>query len=144
MPGDSESTPPPSPPQRILFASDTSGHSVGYHVVARAFRDAGFEVIMTGRQLPAEAAAAAVHEDAALVAFRTMDRDPVAVGKALLDAMRHEGLDDRPVLMGGIINKAEAEALRAAGVAGVFGPGSKLSEIVACARDSIADERVAT
>ena len=136
MPPDS---PPsdPRPPRRILFATDTSGHSMGYHVVARALRDAGFEVIMTGRQLPNEAITAALQEDADLNALRTMDRDPVVVGQALLDARHREGLDDRPVLMGGIINRKEAETLRAAGVAGVFGPGSKLEDIVACARSSL-------
>jgi len=127
------------PPHRVLFASDTSGHSMGYHVVARGLRDAGFEVIMTGRQLPAEAVQAAVQEDADLLAFRTMDRDPVAVGTALLRAMRAQAAFDGPLLMGGIINRAEADALRAAGVAGVFGPGSKLADIVACAREAVGD-----
>lgn len=144
MPPDSESTPSPAAPRRILFASDTSGHSIGYHVVALAFRDAGFEVIMTGHQRPAEAITAVLQENADLVAFRVMDRDPVVVGKALLDAMQEEGLDDRPLLMGGIISRAEADALRVAGVAGVFGPGAKLGDIVACARALIPNRRVTT
>lgn len=144
MPPDSESTPAPAAPRRILFASDTSGHSIGYHVVALAFRDAGFEVIMTGHQRPTEVIAAALQENADLVAFRVMDRQPVAVGKALLDAMQKEGLDDRPLLMGGIISTAEANALRAAGVAGAFGPGSKLEDIVACARALILNEGMTT
>ena len=128
-----------STPRRVLFASDTSGHSMGYHVVARGLRDAGFEVIMTGRQLPAEAVQAAVQEDADVLAFRTMDRDPVAVGTALLGAMRDQEAFDGPLLMGGIINREEADALRAAGVAGVFGPGSKLVDIVTCARKAVGD-----
>lgn len=132
--------PDPQRPRRILFASDTSGHSMGYHVVARALRDAGFEVIMTGRQLPKDAVAAASQEDADLIALRTMDRDPVVVGNALLDARHREGLDDRPVLMGGIINREEAATLREAGVAGVFGPGSKLEDIVACARSCLSPD----
>ena len=56
-------------PIRILFASDTSGHTAGYHVVARGLRDAGFEVILAGRQLPAESASAALQEGADLVAI---------------------------------------------------------------------------
>ena len=126
-----------STPHRVLFASDTSGHSMGYHVVARGLRDAGFEVIMTGRQLPAEAVQAAGQEDADLLAFRTMDRDPVSVGSALLRAMQEDATFDGPLLMGGIINRVEADALRAAGVVGVFGPGSKLVDIVTCAREAI-------
>jgi methylmalonyl-CoA mutase C-terminal domain/subunit len=117
---------------------------MGYHVVARGLRDAGFEVIMTGRQLPAEAVQAAVQEDADVLAFRTMDRDPVAVGTALLGAMREEEAFDGPLLMGGIINREEADALRAAGVAGVFGPGSKLVDIVTCAREAVGDTDAAS
>ena len=107
---------------------------MGYHVVARGLRDAGFEVIMTGRQLPAETAATALQEDADLVAYRIMDRDPVELVESLLAAMREQGIADKPVLIGGIINRADAARLREAGVAGVFGPGSKLTDIVACAR----------
>ncbi len=131
-------------PRRVLFASDTSGHSMGYHVVARGLRDAGFEVVMVGRQLPTEAVQAAAQEDADLLAFRTMDRDPVAVGTALLGAMREHEAFDGPLLMGGIINRAEADALRAAGVAGVFGPGSKLADIVNCAREAVGDADTAS
>ncbi|MBI5947554.1 MAG: cobalamin B12-binding domain-containing protein [Chloroflexi bacterium] len=123
---------------RIVFASDTSGHTMGYHVVARGLRDAGFEVIMTGRQLPAEAASSALDEDAEIVAYRVMDRDPVEVVGALLEALRDRGIGDRPVLVGGIISRADADKLREAGVAGVFGPGSKLRDIAECARTAVA------
>ena len=123
---------------RIVFASDTSGHTMGYHVVARGLRDAGFEVIMTGRQLPAEAAATALQEDADLVAYRIMDRDPLESVTALFSAMQAEGIADKPVLIGGIIGPGDAAKLRELGVAGVFGPGSKLEDIVACARGATA------
>ena len=126
---------------RIVFASDTSGHSMGYHVVARAFRDAGFEVVLTGRLMPDAVATVAVQENADLVAYRMMDRDPLEVVRALLAALEREGLSDRPVLVGGIIGKAAAAAIREAGVAGVFGPGSKLTEIVACAQEALAQHR---
>jgi methylmalonyl-CoA mutase C-terminal domain/subunit len=124
-------------PIRILFASDTSGHTAGYHVVARGLRDAGFEVILTGRQLPAESASAALQEGADLVAIRIMDRDPVEHVSAVLDAMRAVGIGDVPLLAGGIIAKRDAEKLQAMGVIGVFRPGSKLSAIVECARKAV-------
>jgi methylmalonyl-CoA mutase C-terminal domain/subunit len=111
---------------------------MGYHVVARGLRDAGFEVIMTGRQLPAEAAATALQEDADLVAYRIMDRDPIESVAALLGAMQSEGIADKPVLIGGIVGPKDAARLRELGIAGVFGPGSKLEEIVACAREATA------
>ena len=129
-------------PIRILFACDTSGHTAGYHVVARGFRDAGFEVILTGRQLPSESASAALQEAADLVAVRIMDRDPLEHVTAILDAMRGAGIGDVPLLVGGIIAKRDAEKLRAMGVAGVFGPGSKLSAIVECARSAVGERTV--
>jgi methylmalonyl-CoA mutase C-terminal domain/subunit len=124
-------------PFRILFASDTSGHTAGYHVVARGFRDAGFEVILTGRQLPAESASAALQEGADLVAVRIMDRDPVEHVAAVLEAMRAAGIGDVPLLAGGIIAKRDAEKLEEMGVVGVFRPGAKLSAIVECARSAV-------
>lgn len=130
--------PRPAPPARVVFGSDTSGHTMGYHVVARGLRDAGFEVIMTGRQLPAELATSALDEDAELVAYRIMDRDPVTVVRSLLAALAERGLAETPVLVGGIISRKDAAILREAGVAGVFGPGSKLEDIVACARQAVA------
>jgi methylmalonyl-CoA mutase C-terminal domain/subunit len=125
-----------SPPIRVIFATDTSGHTIGYHVVARGLRDAGFEVIMSGRLLPEEAAAAALQEDADVLAYRIMDRDPVAIGRALLDAMREQGIAETPLLLGGIIGRPQTADLLGAGAAGVFGPGSKLADIVACVRQA--------
>lgn len=122
---------------RIVFTSDTAGHTVGYNVVARAFRDAGCEVILTGRQRPHETVAIAIQEDADLIAFRIMDRDPREVVDALFAAMRDQGIEGLPVLVGGIIGKRDAAGLREAGVKGVFGPGSKLSDIVKCAYEAI-------
>lgn len=122
---------------RILFACDTPGHTAGYHVVARAFRDAGFEVIMTGQQMPEAAALAASQEDVALVAYRIMDRDPVALVTTLRGAMTDHGVGSLPILVGGIVGKRAAKALAEVGVVGVFGPGSKLTDIVACAAAAV-------
>ena len=119
---------------RVVFSSDTSGHTIGYYVVARGLRDAGFEVILTGRQLPNESASTAVQEGADLVAIRIMDKDPLQYVEALLEEMRRSGIGDGPILVGGIIGKRDAAKLREMGIAGVFRPGSKLSAIVDCAR----------
>jgi len=121
---------------RILFASDTSGHTIGYHVVARGFRDAGFEVIVSGRLLPSEAVKAAAEEGVDLLAIRIMDRDPIEYVTALLDSMSASGIGDTPVLVGGIIGKRDADKLREMGVVGVFRPGAKLADIVDCARQA--------
>ena len=121
---------------RVVFATDTPGHTAGYHVVARALRDAGFEVILTGPLLPEATVQTALQEDADMIAYRIMYRDPAELVETLVAAMRDSGIGDVPVLVGGIIGKKDAAKLREAGVAGVFGPGSKLSEIVACAREA--------
>lgn len=115
---------------------DTPGHTAGYHVVARALRDAGFEVILTGPLLPQATVTTALEEDAALIAYRIMDRDPVGLVETLFAELRARGIPDVPVLIGGIIGRRDAAALREAGVAGVFGPGAKLSAIVECARNA--------
>ena len=123
---------------RVVFATDTPGHTAGYHVVARALRDAGIEVMLTGPQSPEATVTSAIEEDADLIAYRIMDRDPVAVVQALLAAKQEQDVVDIPVLIGGIIGKRDAALLRDAGVAGVFGPGSKLTAIVQSARDAVA------
>jgi methylmalonyl-CoA mutase C-terminal domain/subunit len=128
---------------RVVFASDTSGHTIGYYVVARGLRDAGFEVILTGRQLPNESASAALQEGADLIAIRIMDRDPLEYVGALLEAMRRSGIGDVPVLVGGIVSKRDADKLREMGVVGVFRPGAKLSAIVDCARKATGSPRAA-
>lgn len=125
---------------RVLFATDSSGHTAGSYVVSRALRDAGIEVIVTEPRLPEEIAETALQEDADLVALRIMDRDPVDFVGALLAAMRTRGIERIPLLAGGIIGKAEAAKLRETGVRGVFGPGSKLSAIVECARQAVAEK----
>jgi methylmalonyl-CoA mutase, C-terminal domain len=124
-------------PVRILFTCDTSGHTAGYHVVARAMRDAGFEVVLTGRQLPAETANAAVQEAADLVAVRIMDRDPIEHVGAIQGALRAAGIGEVPILVGGIVGKKDADRLKEMGVVGVFRPGSKLSAIVECVRGAV-------
>ncbi|MEA2624023.1 MAG: methylmalonyl-CoA mutase, C-terminal domain [Candidatus Binatota bacterium] len=126
--------------RRVLLASDTRGHTAGYYVVAQALRDAGFEVIVTGQQLPREIAAATAQEDADLIALRIMDRDPVEVVTGLIAEMQAIGLDGVPLLVGGIVHRKDAARLRELGVAGVFGPGSKLSDITDCARRATAEE----
>jgi methylmalonyl-CoA mutase C-terminal domain/subunit len=123
---------------RIFFASDTSGHTIGYHVVARGFRDAGFEVILAGRLLPEEAVKAAAEEGADVLAIRIMDRDPLEYVTALVERMRQVGVGDMPVIVGGIVGKRDADKLREMGVAAVFRPGAKLADIVTCVRQAVA------
>jgi methylmalonyl-CoA mutase, C-terminal domain len=115
---------------KVLFATDTPGHTAGYYVVAQGLRDAGFEVITTGQQMPEQAVSAAIEEDADILAFRIMDRDPVEIGGAVLNQLKASGAESTPVLIGGIIVKKDVAKLRDMGIAGVFPPGSRLPDIV--------------
>jgi (2R)-ethylmalonyl-CoA mutase len=98
------------------------GHSNGAEQIAVRARDAGFEVIYQGIRLtPAEIVAAAVAEDVDLVGLSVLSGSHLAAVPAVLDGLRAHG-SDVPVVVGGIIPAADAEALRAAGVARVFTP----------------------
>ncbi|MFG1676808.1 protein meaA [Micromonospora sp. NPDC049282] len=99
------------------------GHSNGAEQIAVRARDAGFEVIYQGIRLTAgQIVAAAVEEDVDLVGLSVLSGSHLAAVPAVLDGLRAAGRADLPVVVGGIIPPADAEALRAAGVARVFTP----------------------
>jgi methylmalonyl-CoA mutase C-terminal domain/subunit len=117
---------------RILVAKPgLDGHDRGAKVVARALRDAGFEVIYTGlHQTPDMIAAAAVQEDVDAVGLSIMSGAHNTLFPAVIAALKHQGADDVVVFGGGIIPEEDVPRLAAAGVARVFTPGTPLSEIV--------------
>jgi (2R)-ethylmalonyl-CoA mutase len=99
------------------------GHSNGAEQIAVRARDAGFEVVYQGIRLtPAQIVAAAVEEDVDLVGLSVLSGSHLAAVPAVLDGLRAAGRSDLPVVVGGIIPAADAEKLRAAGVAQVFTP----------------------
>jgi methylmalonyl-CoA mutase C-terminal domain/subunit len=117
---------------RILVAKPgLDGHDRGAKVVARALRDAGFEVVYTGlHQTPEMIANAAVQEDVDAVGLSIMSGAHNTLFPAVIEALRARGAGDVPVFGGGIIPDADAERLRAAGVREVFTPGTSLDTIV--------------
>ena len=117
---------------RILVAKPgLDGHDRGAKVVARALRDAGFEVIYTGlHQTPEMIAAAAVQEDVDAVGLSIMSGAHNTLFPAVLDALRTRGATDVAVFGGGIIPDEDVEALKKRGVAALFTPGTSLAEIV--------------
>ncbi|MCS6898774.1 MAG: cobalamin B12-binding domain-containing protein [Myxococcales bacterium] len=117
---------------RILVAKPgLDGHDRGAKVVARALRDAGFEVIYTGlHQTPEMIASAAVQEDVDAVGLSIMSGAHNTLFPAVIEALRARGADDVLVFGGGIIPEEDIERLRAAGVAGLFTPGTPLRTIV--------------
>jgi (2R)-ethylmalonyl-CoA mutase len=99
------------------------GHSNGAEQIAVRARDAGFEVVYSGIRLtPAQIVAAAVEEDVDVVGLSVLSGSHLSVIPDVLEGLHAAGLDDVPVVVGGIIPDADAAVLRDAGVARVFTP----------------------
>jgi methylmalonyl-CoA mutase C-terminal domain/subunit len=107
------------------------GHDRGAKVVARALRDAGFEVIYTGlRQRVDDVVAAAVQEDVDIVGLSFLSGDHMTMVPRVLDALKEAGRPEVPVVIGGIILKHQVPALTGMGVSKIFFPGTPQQEIV--------------
>lgn len=117
---------------RILVAKPgLDGHDRGAKVVARALRDAGFEVIYTGlHQTPEMIASAAVQEDVDAVGLSIMSGAHNTLFPAVVEALRAKGANDVQVFGGGIIPDEDFQRLRDAGVSGIFTPGTPLATII--------------
>jgi methylmalonyl-CoA mutase C-terminal domain/subunit len=124
---------------RILVAKPgLDGHDRGAKIVARALRDAGFEVIYTGlHQTPEMIASAAIQEDVDAVGLSIMSGAHNTLFPAVIDALRAKGVPDIVVFGGGIIPEDDIAALHAAGVKGVFTPGTSLAQIVEWVRTHV-------
>ncbi len=123
---------------RILVAKPgLDGHDRGAKVLARAFRDAGFEVIYTGLfQTPEMIASAALQEDVDVVGLSILSGAHMTLFPRIMTALRDGGLDDVLVVAGGTIPEDDREAVRVMGIAAVFGPGTTLAEAVGFIRDN--------
>src|SRR5436309_12432837 len=103
---------------RVLVAKPgLDGHDRGVKVIARAFRDAGFEVIYTGlRQTPEQVVNAALQEDADVVGLSVLSGARVTLCPRIMELMKKEGLDDVLVVVGGIIPDQDVPKLKDCGV----------------------------
>ncbi len=124
---------------RILVAKPgLDGHDRGAKVVARALRDAGFEVIYTGlHQTPEMIANAVVQEDVDGVGLSIMSGAHNTLFPAVIDALKAKGVTDVVIFGGGIIPEGDLERLRSAGVKGVFTPGTTLENIIGWVRENV-------
>jgi methylmalonyl-CoA mutase C-terminal domain/subunit len=124
---------------RILVAKPgLDGHDRGAKVVARALRDAGFEVVYTGlHQTPDMIAAAAVQEDVDAVGLSIMSGAHNTLFPAVMDALRARGAGDIAVFGGGIIPDEDIERLRAPGGQGVLTPRPPPGAIIAWVRENV-------
>lgn len=117
---------------RILVAKPgLDGHDRGAKVVARAFRDAGFEVIYTGlRQTAEQIVSAAVQEDVDVVAMSLLSGAHGTLMPRVVKMLEEQGAGDKLVIGGGVIPEDDIPDLKAAGVAEVFTPGTPLKTII--------------
>lgn len=117
---------------RVLVAKPgLDGHDRGAKVVARALRDAGFEVIYTGlRQTPEQIAEAALQEDVNVVAMSLLSGAHNTLFPKVVNLMKDKGMKDVLVVGGGVIPDADIPGLKAAGVADIFTPGTPTASII--------------
>jgi methylmalonyl-CoA mutase C-terminal domain/subunit len=117
---------------RVLIAkTGLDGHDRGAKFIARALRDAGFEVVYTGiRRTPAEVAAAAVQEDVAAVGLSSLSGAHLLLFPAVVEALEQAGGGDIPVLGGGVIPDEDVAALKEQGIIEIFTSGTPVAEII--------------
>ena len=117
---------------RVLITKPgLDGHDRGAKIIARALRDAGMEVIYTGlRQTPEMIASAAVQEDVDVIGLSILSGAHNTICPQLMNLLKEKGMDDVTVLVGGIIPGADIPALKQAGVAEIFLPGTSTQSIV--------------
>ena len=117
---------------RVLVAKPgLDDHDRGAKVVARAFRDAGMEVIYTGlRQTPEQIVKTAVQEDVDAIALSILSGAHMTLFPRIFELMKKEGIDDVLVLGGGIIPDEDVPELKKIGLSEVFGPGTPTSVVV--------------
>ena len=117
---------------KVLVAKPgLDGHDRGAKVVARALRDAGFEVVYTGlRQTPEQIAEAAMQEDVDVVAMSILSGAQPHLFPKVVDLVRGKGMKDTLIIGGGVIPEGDIPALKKAGVSEVFTPGTPTTKIV--------------
>jgi methylmalonyl-CoA mutase C-terminal domain/subunit len=125
--------------KRILIAKPgLDGHDRGAIVVAHALREAGMEVIYTGiRQTPEAIARSAIQEDVSAVGLSCLSGAHMRLFPKVADLLRGMGGGDIVLFGGGIIPEEDIPALKKAGIAAVFGPGSTTASIVEFIRERI-------
>tara|TARA_B100000029_G_C17312335_1_gene864869 strand:+ start:231 stop:632 length:402 start_codon:yes stop_codon:yes gene_type:complete len=117
---------------RIIMAKPgLDGHDRGIKVLARAFRDAGMEVIYLGlRQTPEMIVTAALQEDANVIALSTLNNTHMTIFPKVYNLMQTNGLDDVLLTGGGIISSQDMEKLKKLGVGKLFGPGTPIQDTI--------------
>ena len=128
---------------RVLVAKPgLDGHDRGAKIIARAFRDAGFEVIYTGlRQTPEQVVIAALQEDVDVVGLSVLSGAHMTLCPRIMELMKKERLDDVLVIVGGIIPDKDIAKLKELGVSEVFQPGASTEDIISYVKGNVGKRR---
>ncbi|SEO40363.1 methylmalonyl-CoA mutase, C-terminal domain [Halogranum amylolyticum] len=115
------------------------GHDRGAHVIARAFRDAGFEVIYSGlHRAPDEIVQATVQEDVDVLGISILSgAHNTLVPKVIEGLKEYDAFEDTLIIVGGIIPDDDKKKLRELGVAEIFGPGTPMKETIEFVRENV-------
>jgi methylmalonyl-CoA mutase C-terminal domain/subunit len=124
---------------RILIAKPgLDGHDRGAKVLARCFRDAGFEVIYTGcHQTPEQVASAAIQEDVDVVGLSCLSGAHMYLYPQVVKLLKEQGAEDITVIGGGIIPDKDLQPLYDAGLKALFTPGATLDSLVSWINENI-------
>ena len=122
----------------IIAKPGLDGHDRGAKVVARALRDAGFEVVYTGiRQTPEMIAEAALQEDADVVGLSILSGAHMELFPRVVEELKTRGMDDVVLFAGGVIPQEDVPPLAKLGFRAIFGPGSSTQDIVEWVRQNL-------
>jgi len=122
----------------VIAKPGLDGHDRGAKVVARALRDAGFEVVYTGiRQTPEAIAETVLQEDADALGLSILSGAHMELFPRVVEELKKRGLDDVVLFAGGIIPQEDVPALQQLGFRAIFGPGSSTHDIVRWVRENV-------
>jgi len=128
----------------VIAKAGLDGHDRGAKVIARALRDAGFEVIYTGLfQTPEQIAETCLQEDADAIGLSVLSGAHLTLFPRVVEELAARGRSDAIVFGGGIIPDADGTALEQAGVAALFTPGAALGDITAWLEAALDDRETA-
>ena len=124
---------------RILIAKPgLDGHDRGARIIARGFRDAGFEVIYTGlHQTPEQIVATAIQEDVDIIGLSVLSGAHDYLFPRTIELLKEKGADDITLIGGGIIPEEDIPKLKKIGVKALFTPGTKIEDTVAWVKKNV-------
>jgi methylmalonyl-CoA mutase C-terminal domain/subunit len=128
---------------RVLVAKPgLDGHDRGARIIARAYRDAGFEVVYTGlHQTPEEIVQAAIQEDVDMIGLSSLAGAHLYLFPRVIELLEQSGANDIVVCGGGIFPEEDIPKLKKAGIKEIFTPGTPLSEVVAWVEENVEARR---